>query len=95
MLTWGNYFAVPSADKFTVLEYDIDPGEVIFGDGNISLNSRRKAVILKVINTGDRPVQVFALACLFSLCMNFLSLLLYSFFFCRCSNEHHIFCFVQ
>lgn len=57
----GYYFAVPSPEKFTGEEDDVYPGEVIFGDGNIVLNSGRKAVIIKVSNTGDRPVQVFVI----------------------------------
>jgi urease subunit beta len=34
------------------------PGEVITGDGEITLNAGRDAVTLAVANTGDRPVQV-------------------------------------
>ncbi|HEY4636372.1 MAG TPA: urease subunit beta [Rhodospirillales bacterium] len=34
------------------------PGEVIVGKGQITLNADRKAMKLKVANTGDRPVQV-------------------------------------
>ncbi len=34
------------------------PGEVIPGAGEITLNEGRKAVLLEVANTGDRPVQV-------------------------------------
>ena len=55
-----NFCAVPSLDKFPELENKKIPGEIIFGDGNITLNHGRKAVILRVVNTGDRPVQVFA-----------------------------------
>lgn len=51
---------VPSPDKFPVLEDNKIPGEVNFGNGNITLNHGRKAVILSVVNTGDRPVQVFS-----------------------------------
>lgn len=34
------------------------PGEVITKPGDITLNAGAQAIILKVANTGDRPVQV-------------------------------------
>ena len=34
------------------------PGEVFAGSGEITLNSDRQAISLKVSNTGDRPIQV-------------------------------------
>jgi urease subunit beta len=34
------------------------PGEIITGDGEITLNADREAITLEVANTGDRPVQV-------------------------------------
>jgi urease subunit beta len=34
------------------------PGEIIPGDGEITLNADRAAITLMVANTGDRPVQV-------------------------------------
>lgn len=56
------YFAVPPSDKFPWIEDNINPGNIIFGskDG-IILNSERKAVELKVVNTGDRPIQVLVI----------------------------------
>ncbi|KAG2706697.1 hypothetical protein I3760_05G115600 [Carya illinoinensis] len=45
-------------EKFPVVEDNKIPGEIIFGGGNITLNHGKKAVILRVVNTGDRPVQV-------------------------------------
>lgn len=54
----GSFLPVPSLDKFPLMEDDKIPGELSFGAGMITLNNERKAVILKVINTGDRPVQV-------------------------------------
>ncbi|GAB4853150.1 Urease [Ancistrocladus abbreviatus] len=54
----GSFLPVPSLHKFPDLEDDTIPGELRFGDGNISLNTGRRVVILKVINTGDRPIQV-------------------------------------
>jgi urease subunit beta len=34
------------------------PGEILFADGEITLNAGRAAFTLEVANTGDRPVQV-------------------------------------
>jgi urease subunit beta len=34
------------------------PGEIVFGDGDIALNPGAPRLILDVVNTGDRPVQV-------------------------------------
>ena len=34
------------------------PGEILFGDGSVTINEGRPTVTLRVVNTGDRPVQV-------------------------------------
>jgi urease subunit beta len=34
------------------------PGEIFAGAGDIVLNKDRAAIIIKVANTGDRPIQV-------------------------------------
>ncbi len=34
------------------------PGEILTGDGDIELNAGQPTLLLKVANTGDRPVQV-------------------------------------
>jgi urease subunit beta len=34
------------------------PGEVVAADGDIELNPGRRRVSLRVVNTGDRPIQV-------------------------------------
>jgi urease subunit beta len=34
------------------------PGEVVAGDGPVVINADRPIVRLRVVNTGDRPVQV-------------------------------------
>jgi urease subunit beta len=34
------------------------PGEVICGDGPVVINAGRPVVVMMVVNTGDRPVQV-------------------------------------
>ncbi|KAK2636727.1 hypothetical protein Ddye_031519 [Dipteronia dyeriana] len=54
----GSFLPVPALDKFPGLEDNTIPGRFICQDGSIMLNHGRKTVILKVVNTGDRPVQV-------------------------------------
>ncbi|CAO2829435.1 unnamed protein product [Amaranthus hypochondriacus] len=54
----GSFLPVPSLDKFPEIKDEIIPGELRPGVGDIALNNGRRAVILKVINNGDRPVQV-------------------------------------
>jgi urease subunit beta len=34
------------------------PGEILFGPGEVAINVGAPRVILEVVNTGDRPVQV-------------------------------------
>jgi urease subunit beta len=34
------------------------PGEIVFGDGDIVINEGAKRLVLEVVNTADRPVQV-------------------------------------
>jgi urease subunit beta len=34
------------------------PGEILTAGGDIELNAGRAAIVLRVANTGDRPVQV-------------------------------------
>ena len=40
------------------VELDRVPGELFIDDGDIEINAARQTVILKVTNTGDRPVQI-------------------------------------
>ncbi|KNA17593.1 hypothetical protein SOVF_078280 [Spinacia oleracea] len=54
----GSFLPVPSLDKFPEMEDDVVPGELRSGVGGISLNNGRRAITLKVVNNGDRPVQV-------------------------------------
>ncbi|KAJ0242916.1 Urease [Hirschfeldia incana] len=54
----GSFLPVPSLDKFPEAHGEVVPGDIIYGDGSIIINHGRKAVVLKVVNTGDRPVQV-------------------------------------
>ncbi|KAI7996867.1 Urease [Camellia lanceoleosa] len=54
----GSFLPVPSLDKFLLIVDDRIPGELRYGARCITLNCGRKAVTLKVTNTGDRPIQV-------------------------------------
>jgi len=38
--------------------HGIIPGEVLVGDGPVVVNAGRPVTVLRVVNTGDRPVQV-------------------------------------
>ncbi|KAL9332775.1 hypothetical protein ACSQ67_002385 [Phaseolus vulgaris] len=56
---FGSFLPVPSLDKFAENEEDHRiPGELIFRSENLILNHGRKAIILRVVNNGDRPIQV-------------------------------------
>ena len=37
---------------------DVTPGEIIPGEGDIEINAGKESIKLKVLNTGDRPVQI-------------------------------------
>jgi len=37
---------------------DVTPGEIIAGDGDVEINAGKKSIKVKVLNTGDRPVQI-------------------------------------
>lgn len=72
--------AVPSLDRFLGIEDNGIPGSIIFGSlDKIVLNPGRKAVILKVVNTGDRPVQVS------SGCLLFLTSFFHDILFIECN----------
>lgn len=43
----------PEAGRASVV-----PGEILFGDGDIVLNEGARRLVLHVVNTADRPVQV-------------------------------------
>ena len=34
------------------------PGEIVFGDGPVTINAGKPVTTMVVVNTGDRPVQV-------------------------------------
>ncbi|KAJ4838729.1 hypothetical protein Tsubulata_043738 [Turnera subulata] len=54
----GSFLPVPSLDKFPQIEDNEFPGDILVKEGMITLNPGRKALILTVVNSGDRPVQV-------------------------------------
>ncbi|XP_065025550.1 urease-like isoform X2 [Musa acuminata AAA Group] len=54
----GSFLPVPSIDKFVGNEHDSFPGEIIYGSGNIVINTGRRAVTITVVNKADRPIQV-------------------------------------
>jgi urease subunit gamma/beta len=37
---------------------EVMPGEIIAADGDIEINAGRRKATLKVVNTGDRPIQI-------------------------------------
>ena len=37
---------------------NVVPGEIIAGDGDVKINAGKRSIKLKVLNTGDRPVQI-------------------------------------
>ncbi|QOF74787.1 urease subunit beta (plasmid) [Aminobacter sp. SR38] len=37
---------------------DVEPGAIVAEDGDIEINAGRRKLTLKVVNTGDRPVQI-------------------------------------
>jgi urease subunit gamma/beta len=40
------------------LEEGYTPGEFVLGEGVIEINAGRRTVVLRAVNTGDRPIQV-------------------------------------
>jgi urease subunit beta len=43
----------PEADRASIV-----PGEIVYGDGDIVINEGATRLVLTVVNTADRPVQV-------------------------------------
>ncbi|CAM8980907.1 unnamed protein product [Rhodiola kirilowii] len=54
----GSFLPIPSLDKFPSVQNHMIPGDIKFASGNITLNLGRKAVTIRVTNSGDRPIQV-------------------------------------
>jgi urease subunit gamma/beta len=54
----GSFLPLPAASAFAAVAEEPAPGEVLAAKGEIELNAGREAVSLKVVNRGDRPIQV-------------------------------------
>ena len=55
---YGSFLPPPDASRFAPTREEPVPGEVLAASGDIELNAGREAVALKVVNRGDRPIQV-------------------------------------
>ncbi len=49
---------IRSGKKKSKDKNDVTPGEIMPGDGDIKINADKPSVKVKVLNTGDRPVQI-------------------------------------
>lgn len=58
---YGSFLPVPSAERFAASgppDSTARPGEVLVREGEILLNEGRETVQLRMVNHGDRPIQV-------------------------------------
>jgi len=55
---YGSFLPAPDPSTFSAVREEPVPGEVLAAPGEIELNAGREAVALKVVNRGDRPIQV-------------------------------------
>lgn len=57
---YGSFLPVPSRDRFAIGAPDPDarPGEILVDDQEVLLNEGRETAQLRVVNHGDRPIQV-------------------------------------
>ena len=55
---YGSFLPAPDPSTFSAVREEPVPGEVLAASGEIELNAGREAVVLKVVNRGDRPIQV-------------------------------------
>ncbi|TMA89709.1 MAG: urease subunit beta [Deltaproteobacteria bacterium] len=55
---YGSFLPAPDPSTFAAVREEPVPGEVLAAPGEIELNAGREAVALKVVNRGDRPIQV-------------------------------------
>jgi len=55
---YGSFLPVPDASAFAPAEDALIAGEVLAAEGEIVLNDGRETMVLDVVNTGDRPIQV-------------------------------------
>jgi urease subunit gamma/beta len=55
---YGSFLPVPELSAFASVAEEPEPGRVIAGEGDVTLNADRATTTLAVTNLGDRPVQV-------------------------------------
>ncbi len=55
---YGSFLPLPEAKAFAPVAEEPVPGEVLVSEGEIELNAGRESVSLRVVNRGDRPIQV-------------------------------------
>src|SRR5437868_2661743 len=55
---YGSFLPVPDPQALAPAADEPVPGEVLAAEGEIELNAGRESVALKVVNRGDRPIQV-------------------------------------
>ena len=55
---YGSFLPLPDPKAFANAADEPVPGEVLAAEGEIELNAGRESVSLKVVNRGDRPIQV-------------------------------------
>jgi urease len=60
---FGSFLPIPSQDKFPLPDTELykpekQPGALVVAKGRITINEGRNRIALKVVNKGDRPVQV-------------------------------------
>ncbi len=49
---------IRSGKKASKGKNDVTPGEIIPGEGDVKINEGKKSIKVKVLNTGDRPIQI-------------------------------------
>lgn len=49
---------IRAGKKKTKADNDVAPGELVPGEGDVEINKGKKSIKVKVLNTGDRPVQI-------------------------------------
>lgn len=54
----GSFLPLPDAGLFATAGSDFEPGACTTQEGELEINTGRKAIALAVTNLGDRPVQV-------------------------------------
>ena len=55
---YGSFLPVPARERFSIAATEVSVGRVEPTAGELTLNEGRESVELRVINRGDRPIQV-------------------------------------